>query len=323
MTTPAPRPLDNFAPAKAPRFALALPAELGEGELFALLALAAEAQAVEVTAPLSLAAALAQTLPERDGPAVVLRVGALAPDVLAGMVQDARAALGDRLDGAVLRASALSGGAGEARWAALEALKADGVVRGTGVHALVGEAPLALARRFPCDRVEVPLCPFDPRPGAEGLFTALQTLGVRGTALVRDPARVVADLTGVAAALGGPLAEPARLPVAAAVAHAAREHPALVAVETASARALRDAREGLRAAPRTWPPHRAWTSPCSTASSQAPPPERRPRRRHMRKTPKRGSGMGAFRLAESDRPSTSRVWAGSMTPSSHSRAVAK
>ncbi len=44
---------------------------------------------------------------------------------------------------------------------------------------------------------------------------------------------------------------------------------------------------------------------------------------HMRKTPKRGIfGIGAFNAADSDRPSTRRVCAGSMTPSSHSRALA-
>jgi len=43
---------------------------------------------------------------------------------------------------------------------------------------------------------------------------------------------------------------------------------------------------------------------------------------YILKTPKRVSGMGAFRLALMARPRTSRVWAGSMTPSSHRRAVA-
>jgi hypothetical protein len=47
-------------------------------------------------------------------------------------------------------------------------------------------------------------------------------------------------------------------------------------------------------------------------------------RRHIRNTPNRArSGMGAFRVALKARPRTSRVWAGSMTPSSHSLAVAK
>lgn len=45
--------------------------------------------------------------------------------------------------------------------------------------------------------------------------------------------------------------------------------------------------------------------------------------RHIRNTPKRGAcSTGALRQAVSARPSTSRVWAGSITPSSHSRAVA-
>ena len=45
--------------------------------------------------------------------------------------------------------------------------------------------------------------------------------------------------------------------------------------------------------------------------------------RHMRKTPKAGrSGMGAFRLADSPSASTRRVSAGSITPSSHRRALA-
>ena len=44
---------------------------------------------------------------------------------------------------------------------------------------------------------------------------------------------------------------------------------------------------------------------------------------HMRKTPKRGlSGIGALRLALRPSASTRRVSAGSMTPSSHSRALA-
>jgi FkbM family methyltransferase len=46
--------------------------------------------------------------------------------------------------------------------------------------------------------------------------------------------------------------------------------------------------------------------------------------RYILNTPKRGrSGTGAFSAALMDRPSTSRVWAGSMMPSSHRRAVAK
>ncbi len=45
-------------------------------------------------------------------------------------------------------------------------------------------------------------------------------------------------------------------------------------------------------------------------------------RHHILNTPNCVSGIGAFRLAEIARPSTSRVWTGSMMPSSHSRAVA-
>ncbi len=44
---------------------------------------------------------------------------------------------------------------------------------------------------------------------------------------------------------------------------------------------------------------------------------------HILNTPKRVSGIGAFSEAEMERPRTSRVWAGSMMPSSQSRAVAK
>ena len=43
---------------------------------------------------------------------------------------------------------------------------------------------------------------------------------------------------------------------------------------------------------------------------------------HIRNTPKRVGSTGALSAAESDRPSTVRVSAGSMMPSSHSRAVA-
>ena len=45
--------------------------------------------------------------------------------------------------------------------------------------------------------------------------------------------------------------------------------------------------------------------------------------RYIRNTPKRGrSGIGAFSVAEKARPNTSRVWTGSMMPSSHNLAVA-
>ena len=44
--------------------------------------------------------------------------------------------------------------------------------------------------------------------------------------------------------------------------------------------------------------------------------------RHILNTPKRVGGMGAFNAADSARPSTRRVSAGSMMPSSHNRAVA-
>ena len=45
-------------------------------------------------------------------------------------------------------------------------------------------------------------------------------------------------------------------------------------------------------------------------------------RRYIRKTPNFVAGIGAFSVAASDRPSTRRVSAGSITPSSHSRALA-
>ncbi len=44
---------------------------------------------------------------------------------------------------------------------------------------------------------------------------------------------------------------------------------------------------------------------------------------YIRNTPKHGrSGIGAFNAAEKARPNTSRVWTGSMMPSSHNLAVA-
>ena len=45
-------------------------------------------------------------------------------------------------------------------------------------------------------------------------------------------------------------------------------------------------------------------------------------RRYIRNTPNFGSPIGAFRLAEIASASTRRVSAGSITPSSHSRALA-
>jgi hypothetical protein len=47
-----------------------------------------------------------------------------------------------------------------------------------------------------------------------------------------------------------------------------------------------------------------------------------PSSHHIRKTPNFTSGIGAFRLADSASASTRRVSAGSITPSSHSRALA-
>ena len=44
--------------------------------------------------------------------------------------------------------------------------------------------------------------------------------------------------------------------------------------------------------------------------------------RHIRNTPNRVGSIGAFSAADSARPSTRRVSIGSMTPSSHRRAVA-
>ena len=44
---------------------------------------------------------------------------------------------------------------------------------------------------------------------------------------------------------------------------------------------------------------------------------------HIRSTPNRVSGTGAFKAADSDRPRTIRVSSGSMIPSSQRRAVAK
>src|SRR5690554_1063942 len=46
-----------------------------------------------------------------------------------------------------------------------------------------------------------------------------------------------------------------------------------------------------------------------------------PRRPYILNTPNAVSSTSAFRLAEIASPSTSRVWAGSITPSSHSRAL--
>ena len=51
--------------------------------------------------------------------------------------------------------------------------------------------------------------------------------------------------------------------------------------------------------------------------------QNRPDHGHIRKMPNRAwSGIGAFSVAAKARPSTSRVWTGSMMPSSQSRAVA-
>ena len=72
-----------------------------------------------------------------------------------------------------------------------------------------------------------------------------------------------------------------------------------------------------RAVPRCKPP--PWRDRTGAAGPSAGRPERSP---HILNTPNSVGAIGAFNVAASDSPSTRRVSAGSMTPSSHSRALA-
>ena len=74
-----------------------------------------------------------------------------------------------------------------------------------------------------------------------------------------------------------------------------------------------------------WPPSSAQGRACSVSNRDTPNPSPRSKRDclamfYILNTPKRDSGIGALSDAEIARPSTMRVSAGSITPSSHSRA---
>ena len=60
---------------------------------------------------------------------------------------------------------------------------------------------------------------------------------------------------------------------------------------------------------------------CAVSGSKLPRHNRRAPTGYMRNTPKRLGSMGAFSAADKARASTSRVCSGSITPSSHKRAL--
>jgi aryl-alcohol dehydrogenase-like predicted oxidoreductase len=63
-------------------------------------------------------------------------------------------------------------------WAALRALKDEGVVRGIGISAYVGDDPAALAERFRPDAMQIPCSLLDQRLLTSGALARMKALGV-------------------------------------------------------------------------------------------------------------------------------------------------
>lgn len=75
-------------------------------------------------------------------------------------------------------ASDLKGADGEALWAGLQRLRADGVVRRIGISAYVADDPVALAERFGPDAMQLPFSLLDQRLLADGSLDRLKERNV-------------------------------------------------------------------------------------------------------------------------------------------------
>jgi aryl-alcohol dehydrogenase-like predicted oxidoreductase len=75
-------------------------------------------------------------------------------------------------------ATDLAGSEGDALWNALLALKQEGLFKGIGISAYVADDPVALARRFKPDAMQVPLSLLDQRLIRSGALAALKAGGV-------------------------------------------------------------------------------------------------------------------------------------------------
>lgn len=158
-------------------------------------------------------------LAELLGDFPALRVVTKAPKVVDGDVGAALARarqsadrFGPRLESILLHSAADLGGADGARlWAGLRAMKDDGVVPRIGFSAYADDGPLALARRFRPDLVQIAASVFDQRLTASGDVAAMADAGVevhvrsiflQGLAFMA-PEALPAGLAGAAAMLRG------------------------------------------------------------------------------------------------------------------------
>ncbi|MEJ1968779.1 MAG: aldo/keto reductase [Rhizomicrobium sp.] len=75
-------------------------------------------------------------------------------------------------------ATDLAGGAGDALWKELLALRDEGLFGGIGISAYVADDPLALARRFKPAAMQLPVSMLDQRLIRSGALAAIKDLGV-------------------------------------------------------------------------------------------------------------------------------------------------
>lgn len=155
-------------------------------------------------------AAFAAARPEGAAFRVISKtlVGAASFEQIAGAARRSAAiAPGGVLDALLVHAAAdLAGPSGEALWAVLERLKAEGVTRRIGFSAYVADDPAALAERYAPDIAQIPLSFLDQRLVRSGALARIKALGVEIHArsaflqglVFMDPADLPPSLTRIA-----------------------------------------------------------------------------------------------------------------------------
>jgi aryl-alcohol dehydrogenase-like predicted oxidoreductase len=151
---------------------------------------------------------------------VVTKTARLGPGGVPEVVATAHRSLArlgrNSLDGLFVHAASdLQGLTGDTLWEALRGLKEGGLFRAIGISAYAEDDPLALARRFRPDLMQLPVSLLDQRLIADGTVAGLAELGVEVHArsiflqglVFLDPRRLPASL----AHAGPSLAERARM----------------------------------------------------------------------------------------------------------------
>lgn len=101
------------------------------------------------------------------------------PEVVALVRRSLRLLGRSSLDGLLVHSVAdLGASEGDALWGALRALKDEGLVRAIGISAYAEESPLALARRYRPDLMQVAVSMLDQRLIDDGTLAGLADLGV-------------------------------------------------------------------------------------------------------------------------------------------------